>query len=66
MIEGENDLLIEAPDIMYQIISTKNKNNENKNISVISLGYCENKLKEHYGISQNESLIIFKIDIKYT
>ena len=63
IIEGENDLAIETYDIMYQIISTNYKNNENKNISIISLGDCEDKLKAFYGISENEPLIIFKIDV---
>ena len=64
IIDGENDLLFESKDIIYQIISTNNQNNNDyNNISVINLGQCENKLKSHYNISKDEPLIIFKIDI---
>ena len=63
IIDGKNDLVIEAYNIIYQIISTNYKNNENKNISIISLGDCENKLKEFYNINKSEPLIIFKIDV---
>ena len=63
VIQGEDDLVIETNNIIYQIISTNNSNNKNKNISIISLGECENKLKSYYNMSEKESLIIFKIDI---
>ena len=34
------------------------------NTTNIDLGKCETKLKNHYNISENESLYILKIDIK--
>ena len=40
----------------------KQKNNNYSNVSTINLGECEDKLKDVYGISQNLSLIILKID----
>jgi hypothetical protein len=60
--ESEN-LIIDNDDIKYEIKTTNNNNNEYKNISIIKLGGCEDKLKKHYNISENNSLVIFKIDI---
>ena len=62
LIKNE-DLLRQQNGILYQITSTENQNNkEYLNISVINLKQCEFKLKSHYNITQNETLIIFKID----
>ena len=47
----------------YQITSTFNQKNKiYDNISIIDLQQCETKLKDAYGIPQNETLIIFKFD----
>ena len=64
ILEGDKkDLILEGDHIIYQITSTENQdNNKNKNISTINLGECEKILKDSYNISQNESLLIFKID----
>ena len=60
----KNDFIIEDIDIIYQITSSENQNNnEYNNISTILLGNCEKKLKTHYKIDEDETLIIFKIDI---
>ena len=50
-------------NIIYQFISSDNKNNKNKanNISSIDLGECETILKQKYNIS-NISLLILKSD----
>jgi len=57
------DLLVNNNDIIYHITSTQNqKNSKNLNISILDLKECENKLKSRYNISNNTSLIIFKID----
>ena len=57
------DLLVNHNDIIYQITSTQNqKTKQYLNISILDLKECENKLKNHYNISNNTSLIIFKID----
>ena len=63
--EGEKkDIIIDDIDIIYQITSSENQNNnEYDNVSKILLGDCEEKLKKQHGISQDESLIIFKIDV---
>ena len=48
----------------YQLTSLSNQNNnEYQNLSVIKLNECENILKSHYNLNENDSLIIFKIDI---
>ena len=65
VIEGKKeDLIIVQENTIYTLTTSDNqKNNEQKNKSTIFLGECENKLKEHYNISINDPLLIFKIDI---
>ena len=59
----KQDLLVQSKDIIYQITTTENqKNNEYKNISTIDLNLCEERLKAQNNISEDESLIIFKVD----
>jgi len=64
VIEGnKEDLYIKDEDVLYQITTTENQNNNSyNNISTIKLGKCENILKSIYGIDENQTLIIFKID----
>ena len=63
VIEGE-DLIVKTEKGIYIFTTTDNqKNNKNNNYSIIDLGECENILKNHYNISNNESLLIFKIEI---
>jgi len=64
VVEGEKeDLIIEDNEFIYQITSTENQNNnENNDISTIILGECENKLRKHYNISEDQPLIISKFD----
>ena len=51
-------------NILLTIIASDHQNNnDNKNESTIKLGKLENKLREYYNISDNEFLLIFKIDI---
>ena len=60
---NKEDLYIKDQDILYQITTTDNQNNNiYNNISSIKLGECENILKSIYNIDKNLSLIIFKID----
>ena len=61
--DEKKDLIIKTNNIIYQITSSDNqKNNEYNNVSTILLGECENILKKEYNISENQSLIILKID----
>ena len=59
----KRDLIIEDDNIIYQITSTESQeSNNNINISTINLGECGKILKKENNISQNQSLLIFKID----
>ena len=61
-IDSNTNILIEGENIVYQIISSQNMNdNNNNNLSIIDFGDCENILKEENNI---DYLIILKIDIK--
>ena len=44
--------------------SEEQKNSDSSNISSIDLGDCENKLRSAYNLSEDEDLIIYKVDIK--
>ena len=70
-----DEILKSNESVKNTIIETKNaiiqssklddqKNQENSNISNVDLGECEILLKKEYGISNDESLIIIKTDIK--
>ena len=64
-ISSDSNLIIETKNVNYQISSLKiQKNNNNPNISSIDLGICEEILKRQEGLSKEDNLIIFKIDIK--
>ena len=59
----KQDLLAKDNDIIYQITTSDNQNNIiYSNISTINLGECENILRDQYNISDNLTLIIFKVD----
>ena len=61
---NNKDISIEEDNIKYTVTTSDNQNSfENNNISSIKLGECETKLKKHYNISDNETLLIFKVDI---
>ena len=63
-IKSGNDLiLIENNELKMSLTTSDNKINQNKNTSKIDLGECENKLKEFYNISKNESLLILKVEV---
>ena len=65
IIEKENkNIIMEYNNIKAELTSSDNQqNNQNNNISTISLGTCEKNLKLKYNISDNETLLIFKKDI---
>jgi len=63
IIKNKEDLIEKENDVIYQLTSSENqKNNEYINISTLNLNECENILKKYYNISENDSLIIFKLD----
>ena len=52
------------PDTIYQITSSENQNNNNYNdTSVIQIGNCEKILRAKYNFSDDDKIIIFKIDV---
>ena len=63
VLRDNKDLITRNNKTIYQITSTYNQNNKlYNNISNIILGKCEVDLKDFYNISENDSLIILKID----
>ena len=63
IIKEKKDYIVKDNDTIYQITSTEIQNNYNyNNISKIILGECEYILKRKYNISENGSLIIFKVE----
>ena len=61
--EIKKDLIIEEKNCFVEITSSYNQNNKKySNISTIQLGDCENILKDKYNISEEQTLIILKID----
>ena len=61
--KGENTVII-TDNVVFQISKSIDQKGNSKNISSIDLGECETKLKEYYSIDKNESLIIYKQDIR--
>ena len=59
----KKDVILEFDNVIYQITNTNNEHN--KNISNITLGDCEQTLKEYYNII-NEGLLILKIEYNIT
>ena len=63
-INDGDDIILNVGGVNYTITTTKNqKRNYNNYLSKINLRECEDKLKEEYNISKNDSLYILKIDL---
>jgi hypothetical protein len=63
LIETNQDLFIEEENALYQITTSYNQNNKiYYNLSSIILGKCEQILKSQNNLTENESLIIFKVE----
>ena len=61
---GENTV-VETQNVILQISTFDyQKNSLNPNVSSVDLGDCENILKVKYNISEKDSLIVLKTDIK--
>ena len=61
-------IVIENSESTLEIVKSeelKSENQKKTNISSLDFGECEYELKRIYNISQNDSLIIFKLDAKY-
>ena len=60
-----NNIIVKTKNIIVQLSTLEvQKNIENPEVSNIDLGECENKLKRENKIPKEESLIIYKADIK--
>ena len=56
---------IETENVKFQLSTfEEQKNSNNPNISSIDLGDCEERLKKQDGLSEDDDLIVLKIDIK--
>jgi hypothetical protein len=67
-MQNENIQYIFYKDSEMNIVLTSTEiqninKNKNNNITTINLGECETKLKKEYNISEEESLIVYKIDV---
>ena len=61
---GKNNI-IQTENVLFQVTSLDNQSNSDfRELSIIDLGKCKEKLKAHYNIPETESLIIYKTDIK--
>ena len=57
--------VISTENVVYQISTFEyQKNSDDPAVSSIDLGTCESRLKYHYNVSKNDSLIVYKIDYK--
>ena len=62
--KGE-DTVIQTENVIFQISTLEDqKNTLNPNISTIDLGECQNILKKKYNLTDEDSLIVVKTDIK--
>ena len=68
LIDNKIQLITKNKTIYITFTSTyeQNMNEDKNNETTINLGLCENKLKDPYNISYNNSLYILKIDINET
>ena len=64
-ISNNTNKIIESKNVIFQISSIKEqKNNNDPKISSIDLGLCEDIIKANQGLSDDDELIMIKIDIK--
>ena len=65
IVNQNEDLVVKNKNITYQFTSSLIQNNRTKdNISIIKLGDCENSLRRANNISDNDPLLILKIDVQ--
>ena len=65
MLNNTNYTLIKTDNVIFEVSPVKDQaNSNNKNVSNVDLGLCEERLRFQYNISESKDLIIFKIDIK--
>ena len=60
-----NNTIIKTQNVIYQISKIEEQEMyDNLDVSNIDLGACKDKLIKYYSIPKDESLIIYKVDIK--
>ena len=59
---AESSFVVKGEDYSIEVVSISSPKEEQKGISTISLGDCEGILKKHYGLPDNENLVISKVD----
>ena len=57
-----NNLIVKDKNIIYQIISLDNKNNDKNDISIIQLKKCEDILRNNYKIDKHKKIIMLKTE----
>ena len=63
-IKSKKSLIFSIEKVTFQISTLEEQKSNNPNISSIDLGKCEEIIKYTRGLSDNDNLIIFKINIK--
>ena len=63
-IKSNKTLTFSTDKVIFQISTLEEQKSNNPNISSIDLGKCEEIIKYTRGLSDNDNLIIFKINIK--
>ena len=64
-IKSNQSFILSTENVIFQISSLEEqKSNLNPNISSIDLGKCEEKIKQSRNLTEDDNLIIYKIDIK--
>ena len=63
-ISANSTRIISAENIIYQISSLHEQQNDDSEISSIYLGECEQIIKDEYNLTDDEDLIVLKTDIK--
>ena len=61
LVQNDKEIIIKEENEVHQI-STISKQGENKNVSSINFGECENILRNKSNISSDEELVIYKIE----
>ena len=65
-LDNGQDEIIKTGKMTITLTTTSNqKNNKtNNNMTLLDLGECENLLRDHFNISENETIYMKKIDVK--
>ena len=63
-IKSNKTLILSTEKVIFQISTLEEQKSNNPNISSIDLGKCVEIIKYTRGLSDNDNLIIFKINIK--